>query len=80
MGASRFGRALRGTLERYLFFWQAVQRQRQAYWKTRAKAIIRDGNYVWVLKGTHKDDQGDEIIGYYVRVYSFTKSSALKWV
>ena len=35
-----------------------------------SKAIIRGGNYVWVLKGTHKDDQGDEITGYYVRVYA----------
>jgi hypothetical protein len=36
------------------------------------KAIIRDGNYVWVLKGTHKDEQGDEITSYYVRVYAST--------
>ena len=35
-----------------------------------AKAIIRGGNYVWVLKGTHKDEQGDEITSYYGRVYA----------
>ena len=37
-----------------------------------SKAIMRGGNYVWVLKGTHKDEQGDEITGYYVRVYAST--------
>ena len=31
-------------------------------WET--KAIIRGGNYVWVLKGTHKDEQG-AASGYY---------------
>ena len=30
-----------------------------------SKAIVRDGNYVWVRKGTYKDEQGDEITGYY---------------
>ena len=32
-------------------------------WKT--KAIMRGGNYVWVLKGTHKDEQRKEITGEY---------------
>ena len=45
-------------------------------WET--KAIIRDGNYVWVLKGTHKDEQGDEITGYYVRVYASTPTHHLQ--
>ena len=42
------------------------------------KAIIRGGNYVWVLKGTHKDKQGDEITGYYVRVYASTPTHHLQ--
>jgi len=45
-------------------------------WKT--KAIIRGGNYVWVLKGTHKNEQGDEITGYYVRVYASTPTHHLQ--
>ena len=45
-------------------------------WKT--KAIVRGGNYVWVLKGTHKDEQGDEITSYYVRVYASTPTHHLQ--
>ena len=45
-------------------------------WKT--KAIVRGGNYVWVLKGTHKDEQGDEITSYYVRVYASTPTLHLE--
>ena len=45
-------------------------------WKR--KAVIRAGNYVWVLKGTHKDEQGKEITGYYVRVYASTPTLHLE--
>ena len=45
-------------------------------WET--KAIIRGGNYVWVLKGTHKDEQRKEITGYYVRVYASTPTHHLQ--
>jgi len=43
-----------------------------------SKAIVRDGNYVWVRKGTHKDEQGKEITGYYVRVYASTPTLHLE--
>ena len=43
-----------------------------------SKAIIRGGNYVWVLKGTYKDEQGKEITGYYVRVYASTPTLHLE--
>ncbi len=43
-----------------------------------SKAIVRDGNYVWVRKGTYKDEQGKEITGYYVRVYASTPHPALR--
>ena len=43
-----------------------------------SKAIIRGGNYVWVRKGTYKDEQGDEITGYYVRVYASTPTLHLE--
>ena len=45
-------------------------------WKT--KAIIRGGNYVWVRKGTYKDEQGKEITAYYVRVYASTPTHHLQ--
>ena len=45
-------------------------------WKR--KAIIRGGNYVWVLKGTHKDEQSKEITSYYVRVYASTPTHHLQ--
>ena len=43
-----------------------------------SKAIVRDGNYVWVRKGTYKDEQGKEITGYYVRVYASTPTLHLE--
>ena len=43
-----------------------------------SKAIMRGGNYVWVLKGTHKDEQRKEITGYYVRVYASTPTLHLE--
>jgi hypothetical protein len=43
-----------------------------------SKAIIRGGNYVWVLKGTHKDEQRKEITSYYVRVYASTPTHHLQ--
>ena len=43
-----------------------------------SKAIMRGGNYVWVLKGTYKDEQGKEITGYYVRVYASTPTLHLE--
>ena len=43
-----------------------------------SKAIIRGSNYVWVLKGTHKDEQRKEITGYYVRVYASTPTHHLQ--
>ena len=43
-----------------------------------SKAIVRDGNYVWVRKGTYKDEQGKEITGYYVRVYAGTPTLHLE--
>ena len=43
-----------------------------------SKAIVRDGNYVWVRQGTHKDEQRKEITGYYVRVYASTPTLHLE--
>ena len=43
-----------------------------------SKAIVRDGNYVWVRKGTYKDEQGKEITCYYVRVYASTPTHHLQ--
>ncbi len=43
-----------------------------------SKAIVRDGNYVWVRKGTYKNELGDEITGYYVRVYASTPTLHLE--
>jgi len=36
------------------------------------------GNYVWVLKGSHKDEQGDEITRYCIRVYASTPTHHLQ--
>ena len=43
-----------------------------------SKAIVRGGNYVWELRGTHKNEQEEEIIGYYVRVYASTPTHHLQ--
>jgi len=43
-----------------------------------SKAIVRDGNCVWVRKGTYKDEQGKEITGYYVRIYASTPTLHLE--
>ncbi len=45
-------------------------------WET--KAIIRGGSYVWVLKGTYKDEQKKEITGYYVKVLASTPTLHLE--
>ena len=45
-------------------------------WKR--KAIIRGGNYVWVLKGTYKDEQKKEITSYYVKVLASTPTLHLE--
>ena len=43
-----------------------------------SKAIIRGGNYVWVLKGTYKDEQNKKITGYYVKVLGNTPTLHLE--
>ena len=40
----------------------------QENWKTRA--VVRNGMYIWVLRGTHTGENGKKVARYYVRVYA----------